>query len=280
MSFWKVYFNLKYLFFYLINFIIKLDFFLFRRNKKKLLTNNIKFQNYFKNEQWIILGNSPALKNIKLSLMSKKNIICMNRAHLLDEYELLQPKYHIFIDDKFYKGEWGVDIIDEILRLNKNVKFIFNVKWSSNRYFKDKIIKNRKLNVIWIDNRLFLNKYNINSLNVDLTKPTYGGAVFGAVLSFVAYTKPKSIIFLGIEANGLCYELTKNQSSHFYGNNLENKEKDISNYINDLDQMSITLNQYKYWSKYFESKNIPIYNCTGAGILDMFKKKKIEDVLE
>jgi hypothetical protein len=280
MSFWKFYFNLKYLFFHIINLLIKSEFFLLQQNKKKLLTNNTKLRNYFENQQWIILGNSPALKNINLSLISKKNIICMNRAHLLDEYQLLQPKYHIFIDDKFYKGEWGADIIDKILRLNKNVNFIFNVKWSKNKYFKDKVIKDKKIKIIWIDNRLFLNKYNIKFLKVDLTKPTYGGAVFGAILAFLAYTKPKSIIFAGVEANGLCYELTESQSSHFYGNNLENKKKNITNYINDLDQMSITLNQYKYWSKYFESKNIPIYNCTGAGILNMFKKKKIQDVLE
>jgi|694.fasta_scaffold93085_3 hypothetical protein len=280
MNFWKIYYNIKYCFFSLANKIIKLDFFLFQIEKKKILKKTIEIKNKFKDQQWIILGNSPALNNIDLKKISKKNIICMNRAYLLKEYELLKPKYHIIIDNKFYIGDWGNDIIDEILKLNPNVVFVFNVKWIGNKYFKDRIIKEKKIKIIWIDNRLFLNKYEIKNLEIKLTQPTYGGAVFGAALSFLAYGNAKSIIFTGVEANGLCYELIENRASHFYGSNLDNKKKNITDYINDLDQMSITLNQYKYWSKYFKEKNIPIYNCTGAGILKMFEEKNIDEVLK
>jgi hypothetical protein len=36
MSFWKFYFNLKYLFFHIINLLIKSEFFLLQQNKKKI----------------------------------------------------------------------------------------------------------------------------------------------------------------------------------------------------------------------------------------------------
>ena len=203
----------------------------------------------------------------------------MNRGYLIDEYKLLQPKYHIIIDDKFYKGEWGTDIIDKILELNPNVTFIFNVKWAFNKKFINEIIKNKELKIVWIDNRLFLNKYNFKKFKINLTTPTFGGAVFGAALSFLAYTNPNSILFVGVEANGLCYELIDNFETHAYGSNPDNNKKKFQNYIEDLDQMSITLNQYRFWYEYFKRKNIDVYNCTGAGILKIFKQKKIEEVL-
>ena len=85
---------------------------------------------------------------------------------------------------------------------------------------------------------------------------------------------------MGVEANGLCYELIDNFETHAYGLNPDNNKKKFQNYIEDLDQMSITLNQYRFWSEYFKRKNIDVYNCTGAGILKIFKQKKIEEVLD
>ena len=279
MNFWKSYFNLKYFFFYLINFVIIIYHFLFENKKRNLLKKNNQLSNIFRNQQWIIVGNSPALKNLEIKKFINKNTIFMNRGYLIDEYKLLQPKYHIIIDDKFYKGEWGIDIIDKILELNPNVTFIFNVKWAFNKKFTNEIIKNKELKIVWIDNRLFLNKYNFKKFKINLTTPTFGGAVFGAALSFLAYTNPNSILFVGVEANGLCYELIDNFETHAYGSNPDNNKKKFQNYIEDLDQMSITLNQYRFWSEYFKRKNIAVYNCTGAGILKIFKQKKIEEVL-
>ena len=174
MSFWKSYFNLKYFFFYLINFIILTYHFLFENKKRNLLKKNNQLSNIFRNQQWIIVGNSPALKNLEIKKFINKNTIFMNRGYLIDDYKLLQPKYHIIIDDKFYKGEWGTDIIDKILELNPNVTFIFNVKWAFNKKFTNEIIKNKELNIVWIDNRLFLNKYNFKKFKINLTTPPFG----------------------------------------------------------------------------------------------------------
>lgn len=281
MKFWKLYTFFKSLFFILVNFVIKIFFyidFIFFPKKNKVMKNNNLLKQFIINKEWVVLGNAPSVDEKILISMQGKNIIAFNRAYLMNSYKTILPKFHIIIDDKFYKGEWNNDMIYKIQKLNPNVIFIFNAKWLKDKIFLKKVHQLTKNKIFWLDTRLFLNSINMNFYKIDLTGPTYGGGVFGVALSMLLYGKAKSVMFYGIEANGLCYELV-NQKSHVYGHNPENFNKNTLNYVLDLDTMSITINNYFYFSKIYQKENIKITNCTTGGILDMFQRKKIEDYL-
>ena len=88
----------------------------------------------------------------------------------------------------------------------------------------------------------------------------------------------KNIYFIGNDGNGLCYELL-NLESHFYGTNPENHKKSMSDYSKDLYSMSLSYKNMRYFNEYAKQIDVSIFNCTAGGALNMFERKKYEDVI-
>lgn len=279
MNYWQTYRLIKDVFFIfsnlLIDFVYLLKFFS-RKKYRLILNNNKQYRKQFIEQTWYILGNAPSTTVSDLKKLKNKNVICMNRAHLIKEYSLILPKFHILVDDKLYRGQWGTNMLNEIIKINPKVIFILNIKWYNNEYFIKNILNLIDPNqIIWIDTRKFINRLNFKFVKNDITKPTYGGGAFGSCLAFIDFCGFKELYIHGVDANGLCYELIDNKKSHIYGHNEENSNKSILDVCSDLDQMSITINSYFYWSIYFKKNNKKVFNTSTAGILNMFHRKKL-----
>ena len=279
MNYWQTYRIIKDVFFIFSNFLIDFVHFLkffSSKNYRLTLNNNKQYRKQFIEQTWYILGNAPSTTMSDLKKLKKKNVICMNRAHLIKEYSLILPKFHILVDDKLYRGQWGTNILNEIIKINPKVIFILNIKWYNDKYFIENILNLIDPNqIIWIDTRKFINRLNFKFVKNNITKPTYGGGAFGACLAFIDFCGFKELYIHGVDANGLCYELIDNKKSHIYGHNEENSHKSILDVCSDLDQMSITINSYVYWSMYFKKNKKKVFNTSTAGILNMFHRKKL-----
>ena len=241
-----------------------------------VLYKNSELKNIHSGKRAFYLGNAPSINSQNLIPLKDEITFAVNRGFLHPDYSKIKPKYHIIIDGKFITGEWEFNFLEQAKKLNPNVTFFLNAKWSSNKKLQQ-YLEDNEFEVYWIDMRLiFTNYYKYR--NIDLTKITYGGGVHGAAITVMIYMGIKDIYLTGLDGNGLCYELI-NQESHFYGENKENKFKSIRDKYMDLYAMAINLKCLCYYSEYCKKNGVAVINCTNGGIMDMFERKTLKDIL-
>jgi len=277
-NFWKFKLKLDDFFFEFVNLIL---YFIHAVNsisgKRKYLKKNIELKNKHKNQPAFLVANGPSVKNQDLTLLKDKLTVFVNRSYLHEDYKLIKPTYHVFIDNKLVNGEWPIECLDQIIELNPEVVFLLSYKWRNNPILKN-YVNNKKFKIYWIDTTLFFTPFFHKSRMCDLTKRTLGGAVTGASLSALLYMGSKDIYLIGKDGNGLCYELTK-KDSHFYGVNPENDYKTIHDIQQDLYMMSTGIKNWISISEYCIANEISVTNLTHGGIFDMFERKDFHDTL-
>ncbi len=222
-----------------------------------------------------IVGNGPSVQQQNLKLLKDEITFFVNRAFKHEEYEYIQPTYHVFVDPKLASGEWEITMLDAVLKKNPNVTFLLNAKW----YYLDKFkpyINDPKFKIYWLNTSLFLTPFH-KYRTFDLTKVTYGAAVIGQAMISALYMKADRVYLLGVESTGFCNELLK-QESHFYGINPENNQKNIEDVYKDLYFNYLYIKNLFYFSQYCKAKGYQVFNCTVGGILDMFERKTYEEL--
>ena len=276
-KFWDFKDRLDDYFFEFANILQKTLFFLKSLNGRfYFMKKNTELKNIFKDKRGFLVANGPSIKNQDLKPLKNETTFFLNRAFLHQDYEFIKPKYHIFIDPKLATGEWDITFLDEVYKKNPNVTFLLNAKW----YYLEKFqpyINDKKFKIYWVDMNLFPTPFHKNR-KIDLTKITYGFGAPGVALITMIYMGMKNIYFVGYDGNGLCYELL-NLESHFYGTNPENHKKTAKDYSRDLFMMSVGFKNMRYFNEYTKRIGINIYNCTSGGSLNMFERKRYEDVL-
>lgn len=233
------------------------------------LKSNVVLKDTLKNQKVIIIANGPSTELFDLKKLRGENLFFMNRGFLHKDYAYLKPQYHFIIDEKLNTGVWPITFIDEIFKLNPNVKLFLNSKWSKNKKFssyKKKYIDK----IFWIDTRLFFTKFHGNR-KINLAQITFGNAVSGAAFSTAVYMGAKNISFIGQDLNGLCYDIL-NKDSHFYGNNIENDSKSIVDVTDDLFSMSGSIRSWSHMLKFAKKNKIHIQNISNSHLLNLILK--------
>jgi hypothetical protein len=67
-------------------------------------------------------------------------------------------------------------------------------------------------------------------------------------------------------------KINKNVQSHFN----EIKDKDSNKYVADIEALTKC---YETCKRYADTHGIKVYNCTRGGKLEVFERKKLEDVI-
>ena len=275
-NFWNFKHALDDYFFELVNLLLKgIFFFKSLTGQYSYMKKNKDLLSIHKGKRVFIVGNGPSVKQQDLKLLKGEVTFFVNRAFKHEDYTYIQPTYHVFVDPKLASGEWKISMLDEILKKNPNVTFLLNSKW----YYLDKFqpyINNSKYRIYWLNTSLFLTPF-YKHRTLELTKITYGAAVIGQAIVSAIYMKADRVYLLGVESTGFCNELLK-QDSHFYGTNPENNEKNIQDIYKDLYFNYIHIKNLFYFSLYCKQEGYIIYNCTIGGILNMFERKKYEEL--
>ena len=276
-KFWDFKDSLDDYFFEFANISQKVLFFLKSLSgKSNFMKKNSELKNIFKDKKGFLIANGPSVKYQDLKPLKNEITFFLNRGFLHKDYEYIKPKYHIFIDPKLATGEWDISFLDEVLKKNPEVTFLLSSKW----YYLSKFqpYKNdKRFKIYWINMSLFTTPFH-KKRKIDLTKITYGFGAPGVALISMIYMGMKNIYFVGYDGNGLCYELL-NLNSHFYGTNPENHKKTTTDYSKDLFMMSVGFKNLKNFNEYSKQIGVNIYNCTAGGALNMFDRKKLEDVI-
>jgi hypothetical protein len=259
----------------LINLYEKI-YFLYRKftGKYYFLKKNKILKNTHKEERIFILGNAPSLNNFDLKKLKNEIIIMVNRSFDHPDYEIIKPKYHIFVDPKLATGVWPLSYIDEIYKKNPNVKLIFNSEW----YYLEKFKEFRdKKNVFWVKSKsisLLFNNFN-NNLSDNIS--TMG--VIGHAISSAIYLGSKKIYILGVELNGII-KLLADKDSHFSGKDPDYKNYTSWEWARDL---GISSRGFRIWHRFNDhcKKNkIELINLSKTGLIDFMHEEDFNSLFK
>ena len=260
----------------LINFYNLIEFFVAKiLGKYSFLKKNLLLKNTNINKRIFLLGNGPSLNDFDLKKLKDEIVIMVNRSFDHPDYEIIKPKYHIFVDPKLSTGEWPLEYLDIVFKKNPNVSLVLNAKW----YHLDKFSKFRnKKNVFWIINNSI--SLLINNFNNDLTTIYNSGmSVVEQGLSLGIYSGCKKIYILGVELNGIAYLMT-DKESHFSGKDPDYKSHNGLKYANSMNTSSRSIRIFYKTSEHCNKKNIKLINLSKKGLLDFIPRNNFEELFD
>lgn len=208
-----------------------------------------------------LILNGPSLKKQNISLLKGKILMFVNRGFMHSEYKNLQPKYHAFIDTKMRDGIWPVEWIDEIWEMSPETKILLPLSW----YRLQRFCRFRD------DDRIYWLNWSV---------PFNALGVAGACFSYAIQQRFEKIFFTGFDANGIICEMLDMSESHFYGEDEELRGRNSLQYAQGLYMHGRHLRDWYLMGTYCQKVGVEVYNFTGAGLIDGFKKITFNDAIK
>lgn len=263
MNVWKILIAKERVLLYFLNWLSGIYLQLKIRNRRRLKRNNINVINLnHRKKRVVIIMNGPSINDQDFNSLIGEDVIFANRGFKHPLYKRIQPKYHVFVDPKIKNGIWPISWLDEILEMVPNITFIVPASWASLPILQAYIKKGVKF--LWLfDFHTFIGGMGCA-----------GAAIRGAVE--VGY---KEIYITGFEKTGFAHELLQS-ASHFYGVNEENNLKTWDDYTQDFFMNFVFYAGAKVSANRWKEKGINIYNITNGGLVEVFQRKKFDEIFK
>jgi hypothetical protein len=218
-------------------------------------------RNLYENKRCFIIAMGPSLKMSDIELLKNEITFSMNSVCKIFDKTEWRPTFYGIQDrfvyskmekiiTKYFKNESNVFVSDELDRLyeipSNYIKFPFN---SVYHLYDQQFGK-------------FYSKFSSNAYSI-----VYDGySITYSLIQIAIFMGFKEIYLLGTDCN-----YKKNADNHF----VESGHYDKREYLN-YDKM---ITGYKAAKQYADKNDIKIVNCTRGGMLEVFERKAIEDVL-
>jgi len=246
--------------------------------KYHFLKKNAILKNRHIGERIFLLGNAPSLNDFDLTKLKNEIVIMVNRSFTHKDYEIIKPRYHIFVDPKLANGIWPIEYLETVLKKNPKVNLILNANWFYLEKFEP--YKNKE-NVFWVKNKMI--SLLFNNFNYDLTThhSCSGLGVVGHGFPIAAYTKAKKVYLIGVEGDGII-KLMANQDSHFQGKDPDYDNHTSSDWAKDLTMMSRGIKMLNKASNHYSKNRTEIINLNKKKsiILDMFTNEDWNNIFK
>ena len=208
----------------------------------------------------VIVLNGPSIKKQPLERLQGMDLVFVNQGFRHPAYKLLKPKYHVFIDSKMIHGTWDIGWLDEIRDMVPEITFVMPADWARLPLLQPYIEKN--FSIIW-------------------TGGCIGGmrglGVSGECFNLVQRLGYKRVFFTGFEATSFAASLLK-ESSHFYGNDTDEESMTASDIMKGYYMNARQIRELILVAETFVKNHVEAYNLTEGGLLNMFTRKKFDDV--
>lgn len=200
-----------------------------------------------------IILNGPSLKKQDISVLKGKDVMFVNRGFLHKDYEILQPKYHIFEDTKMLNGIWPTDWFDEIWKKSPQTKIVLPYAWYAKPRFEP-YRNNEK--VYWLPWYV----------------PFHSLGVAGSCFSLAILQKYSKAFFTGFDANAPAFEMLQMSESHFYGEDSELKGRNSLQFALSLYMHGRHLRDWYRMGDYVKKTDTQFFNMTEGGMIDSFPR--------
>ena len=272
----------------------KVKIFATNRNKKlkKLLNKNQKFHNIHNGKRCFIIGNGPSVKNLDFKSLANEYTFTVNQFSRFDNFEDLNINYHVFSDERIFCLDENNKADKEALSYLKKLKsssdsIQFFSKLNSKQYIENsKYFSDLNVNY-YLDGLIFHENYNLD-FDITTQLPWFPTCVDYCI--FIAmYMGFKEIYLLGCECTGFLKVVTisdDKESNFSYGYKITKNEatrikKQLTTYgiADELEVWAKIFRYYEYMNDYTLKRGVKIVNCTDGGILNIFERKSLDNVL-
>ena len=223
-----------------------------------------KYKNKYSGKRCFIIGNGPSLNPNDLEQIKNEFSFAANRIYNIFDKTNWRPTFYVSTDMDIIRQEFNT-----IKKIHQPVKFI---NYDAHKYFKDEVDKTIYL---FLKGRFELvrNKFVQNGVSKDVAMySTKTQTVTCVSMGF------NEIFLLGVDHKFSRYvdadgKLKEDKTVQNYFPGMKGGEQQAILYVDD------TTACYKTVKQYAEQRNIKIFNLTRGGKLDVFERRKLEDVL-
>ncbi|MCJ2188720.1 motility associated factor glycosyltransferase family protein [Novosphingobium beihaiensis] len=240
---------------------------------RKKLAKNSALRGLQEGKRCFIIGNGPSIREQPLHLLRDEQTFVCNYFFKHENIREINPKYYFVIDGKLSTGEWPISMLAEIQEHCPNASLFLD---GAQKHKPEAYEYDRKFGVHWVaGGRIIHPGYGFP---IDLTRRIGGDNVVKIALHASIYMGFKEIYILGVDGDGLFRDLL-GQSSHFYAAPPENATMDYRRMELDLWHCTEGFRSWRAIAERFDHSPVRIYNATRGGLLNIFPRRALEDVI-
>lgn len=220
------------------------------------------YENIHKGERCFIVATGPSLTISDLELIKDEVSFSMNSIVKLFKETDWRPTYYGIQDCNVYEK-----LEEDIIGVYKNSENVFISDSIAKKFDIPHCFKQFPLDAVYHDNQLELNKY-FAKFSDDFYGIVYDGySITYSLIELAVYMGFKNICLIGADCS-----YKRGEKNHIVdsGNIDKNEEKNHEKMIVG----------YKKAKEYADKEGIKIINCTRGGMLDVYERKTLEDVLD
>lgn len=254
------------------------------KNIQAELSKNASYKELHRGKRCFILGTGPSIAKQNLTPLRREYCISVNSFYLHKDYAKIKPQYHIISGLALHKHiprEIGLKWFKEIKDKTDKAELFLNYK-DKETIQKEKLFRNRKVSYLFFSD----NWDSLNINGIDATKCLYTSqSVSIMALQIALYMGFSKIYLLGMDHDWIL-RLAERKSNHFYTSSQSTLESAGvtdwigSNWSMELYSQYVLWKQYQIIKDYSEEKlDTEILNATSGGLLDVFKRVDIQQLI-
>jgi hypothetical protein len=257
---------------------------------EELCKNNEKFRNKHFGERVFILASGPSIKTQNLKPLENETCIAVSHFHLHEDIHTINPRYHVLAPQHppFNFNDSSKYFRDFIKAYPDNQTSIFlginHYKYNYLQLLKEHPELKRPI-FYYLDYSAGMQLDEQNHLlddSWDITKSPFAmrTVIYGAI-QLAIFMGFKQIILLGCDHDYL-NDINRTTNHHFY-----QEEKGISD-KSHLEQFTrekwffeyyMRWKDYRLMNEYAASKGVKIINATNGGLLDVFERRELTQLI-
>ncbi len=249
----------------------------------RLLERNVRFRDVHRGERCFILGSGPSIAEQDMTRLAGEIVMTQNHFHAHEQIGRIAPRYHVIVP-KYQPREYDADWVawlnsmnerlpqDTVLFFDKNTKYLVDDLglFASRAYYMQTGYSGALL----------------RRAPVDITKrimvvPT----VITQCLAVAIYMGFREIYLVGFDLDQVC-RMSNRDKVRFYGlspitaNKAEiDAEAELASTGRTWSDMWIIWQQLIMLRQVAKERGISIVNATRGGLLDMFPRRRYEDLV-
>jgi hypothetical protein len=256
------------------------------------LSDNKKYFNRHAGERCFILATGPSINEQDLTKLEDDVCIALGLFYLHKDIKIINPLYHIEAPnhEPFTFSEISQYIANYRKYYTTKTKYFFGYDFYKYSFY-NYIVNNKDFNSVdssFINyaGSMQLNIYNYNCHNQwDISKNPFScRTVVYSAIQVAVYMGFKEIYLLGCDHDYLSRYFVKGfKNHHFYED--EKGTGAVEEYLDSLtlerwfQEYYYRWKQYRLMREFTESKGCKVYNATNGGLLDVFPRVNLDDII-
>lgn len=255
-------------------------------DKNKLL----KFKDIHEGRRCFVLATGPSINSQNLKPLSKEICFSVSQFMLHPDIKIINPRYNIeapnhapfdFDDLRVMFDGYNKNLSKETILFCGHTPYKYSILDFLKRHPE---YNNERIHHINYSMSTYIDEFNYQDSNIwDISvSPFLIRTVIYMAIQIALYMGFKQIFLLGCDHDYL-NDLKRVKNHHFYND----EESGISDaeHLSSFDtewwfqQYYFRWKEYKLMKQYAEKRGCKIFNATAGGMLDVFPRIKLEDVL-